>query len=331
MGTCLLLALFACGSPSGTTDAASDPTTDTTNADDAVVSVDAARAPRVVFVVTLENKSAALIYGSADAPYLNSLLATAAYATDFQDLIPTVPSEPHYVWMEAGTNAFADHTFTDDADPSPTNSTASTEHLVNQLEAASVGWMSYQEDMAEATTGLCPVASNGLYRAKHNPFVFFQDVTGNPPSKTSARCAAHHKPYAALAGDLAAGELAGYVFITPNLCHDMHGATACPQGSTAGPNIRAGDAWLSVELPPILDYAHAHDGVVFLVWDEGSGSANILPFFALGDHVKPGATAVAYSHSSLLRSVEAILGVPTLPAVMSANDFSAMFEAGSFP
>lgn len=288
--------------------------------------VDAPARIRTVFVIPLENKPDTAIYGNTtDAPYINGLFAIANRATNFKDELPSLDSEPHYVWMEAGTNAFSDHTFTTDNDASATNSTSHTEHLVTQLSAAGVPWMSYQEGIA---AGKCPISSTGNYAAKHDPFVFFQDVSGTPPSATNAGCIAHHAPYSQLAADLAGGQLTGFVFITPDLCHDMHGALNCPSGTGSSSNIRAGDTWLAAELPRIIEYANAHDGVIFLTWDEGN-STNIIPFLALGSHVIAGTSATMYTHSSLLKTIEEIFGVPVLASVTSANDFADMFEPGT--
>lgn len=275
-----------------------------------------------VIVVALENHDAVQIYGNADAPYLNSLLAIGAHATAFEDELPaSAPSEPHYVWMEAGTNVFADHTFTTDLPPGWFgNSTASTAHLVSQLRAVDDSWMSYQEDL-NWFTGACPVNDWWWYAAKHDPFIFFRDVSGSSPSASNAYCAAHHRELGALAGDLSRDALARYVFITPNLCHDMHGALFCPDSN----GIRAGDTWLHAHLPALLTYADAHDAVVFLVWDEGEGT-DTIPFLAFGPSVAPGhASSVPYTHSSLLKTTEGLLGVPVLPTVQSANDFGDLF------
>jgi hypothetical protein len=300
---------------------------------DAPHNIDASTsAHHTIFVIPMENKSSSSIYGdTTDAPYINNtLMPMSAYATNFMDELPSsVPSEPHYVWMEAGTNSFSDITFSTDSDPSAANSTSSTAHLVTQLHAAGIGWVSYQEGI---TAGTCPVSSNSgtSYAAKHDPFVFFEDVSGNPPSSSNANCIAHHKPYSSFASDLAAGNLPPYVFITPNLCHDMHGASGCPSGTTTSSNIQAGDTWLSQELPRILNYADSHDGIVYVIWDEGS-SNQLIPFLLLGPHVKAGTSATAYTHSSLLKSIEEQLGVPVLSKVSSANDFSGMFQPGYFP
>jgi hypothetical protein len=297
-----------------------------------VAPVQTASAIKVVFVIAMENHDARDIYGNTtDAPYINkTLIPTYAHATNFVDELSSgIPSEPHYVWMDAGTNAFSDHTFTGDGDPTSTNSTGSTAHLATQIKNATTGvtWMSYQEGLSQKKTGLCPIASSGNYAAKHDPFVFFRDVAGSPPSKTNSYCSSHHKPYSALAADLAAGTVATYNFITPNLCHDMHGGSGCAVSNT----IKAGDQWLQAQLPAIISYANAHNGVIYITWDESESTA-LMPFLAVGPHVKTGyAGAVKYTHSSMLKSVEESLVLGVLPTVSAANDFSDLFVSGFFP
>src|SRR5262249_23571747 len=145
-----------------------------------------------------------------------------------------------------------------------------------------VTWMSYQEGI-NAGTGGCPIARSGFYHPKHNPFVFFQDVSGNPPSQNNLYCMAHHKDLAALSGDLKIVAVASYNFITPNLCHDMHGDHGCPKKHP----ILAGDEWLASNLPAMISFVNEHDGVIFITWDEGSETQK-MPFLAIGPHVKTG-------------------------------------------
>lgn len=285
---------------------------------------------RPIFVIPMENKAQTQIYGdTTDAPFINgTLLVKYPHTTNFNDELPLLPSEPHYVWMESGKNKFSDNTFSGDGDPTTSNSTASTDHLSAQLTTAGISWTSYQEGI---TAGTCPIASIGgtFYAAKHDPFVFFQDVSGSPPSATNANCIAHHKALTALAGDLSAGTAATYNFITPSLCNEMHGASGCASGTSDAPNIKAGDDWLKNNVQPIIDYALAHDGFVFITWDEGD-STNLIPFIAIGNAaIAAHAGSVMYTHSSLLKSEEEILGVPVLASVSPANDFSDLFT--SFP
>jgi phospholipase C len=282
-----------------------------------------------VFVIAMENHGTSSIYGNAThAPYINNtLLPMYGRATNFLDKLPSLPSEPHYVWMEAGTNAFSDHSFTNDNNPSSSNSTASTAHLSTQITAAGASWLSYQEGL-NSTSGACPIASSGNYAPKHDPFIFFRDVAGSTPSKTNAFCAAHHKALTALATDMTNDTVAAYNFITPNLCHDMH-SNSCSGSSDP---IKQGDTWLSQNVPAIISYVNAHQGVLLIVWDEPEGSTGMVPLIVVGPHVKPNFTStVSYTHGSIVRSVETILGLPTLSAVSSDHTFSDFFVAGFFP
>lgn len=301
---------------------------DTDATAEAAVQAQTASAIKVVFVIAFENHDARQIYGSSDAPYINNVLMEKyAYSTNFIDpLSSSVPSEPHYIWMEAGTNKLPDRTFTSNDDPSSSNSTGSSAHLTAQMRSANVSWMSYQEGL-NSSTGKCPIDSDGHYAAKHNPFVFFRDVSGSPPSKSNSYCIAHHKNAKALADDLTNGRVAAYNFITPNLCNDMHGDSGCPNSN----EIKSGDNWLKKNLPQMIDYVNANQGAIFLVWDEGD-STNLIPFIAIGPGVKKGfAGKVRYDHSSLVKSVERILQLPILSTVSGANDFADLFEAGQFP
>jgi phospholipase C len=282
-----------------------------------------------VFVIAMENHAASSIYGNtSSAPYINNtLIPMYGRATNFIDKLPSLPSEPHYVWMDGGTNAFSDHTFTTDNNPSSSNSTASTAHLSTQIVAGGSSWLSYQEGL-NSTTGACPIAGSGNYAPKHDPFIFFRDVSGSTPSKTNAFCAAHHKALTALATDMTNNTVAAYNFITPNLCHDMH-SNSCTGSSDP---IKQGDTWLSQNVPAIITYVNAHQGVLLIVWDEPEGSTGTIPLIVVGPHVKPNfASAVQYSHSSLVKSVEQILALPILATVTSENVFADFFDAGFFP
>jgi hypothetical protein len=326
----LLLVVAACGSShSATTDGAMTDTPGEIGIDGRRIDTPVAAAGRTIFVIPMENQPSSAIYGNMTyAPYINGLLATAAHTTKFQDELPSLVSEPHYIFMEGGTNAFSDTTFSTDNNPSTSNSTASTDHLVTQLETAGLSWMSYQQGI---TAGTCPVASVNAYRPKHDPTVFFRDVSGSPPSSTSQRCIDHHKPYTAFAADLAAATMPAYVFITPDLCNDMHGDASCPQGTNTNANIQAGDTWLKNELPPILTYAQAHDSIVMITWDEGD-SSNLISFLILGPRIKAGATStVVYNHGSIIKTVEETFGLPILAKVTAVNDFSDMYQSGMFP
>jgi hypothetical protein len=85
-------------------------------------------------------------------------------------------------------------------------------------------------------------------------------------------------------------------------------------------------------MPALISYASAHQGVVWIVWDEPEGSTGMIPLIVVGPHVKPSFTSsVRYTHGSLVKSVEAILALPTLSKVSGDNTLADFFNAGFFP
>ncbi|HEY8080270.1 MAG TPA: alkaline phosphatase family protein, partial [Labilithrix sp.] len=287
-------------------------------------------AMKTVFVVMMENHSWGTIKASKSAGYINTLAMQGAHAENYYTPAGNHPSEPNYIWLEAGDNLG----ITTD-DPPATNHKSTTDHLVTQLEAKGVTWKAYSEDI---TAGTCPLAASGLFDPKHTPMLFFDDVTGTN-NASYKRCTDHVVPYTQLADDIAKNQVPQYAFITPNLCDDMHGetfGTTC--NSVFSDTIKAGNDWLQNEIPKIqASQAYKDDGVIFLLWDEGDetgfppvGSDGPIPFIVLGPKVKPGYVLnTKVTHSALLRTIQTIFGVPYLRGAMTSPDLAEVFT--SFP
>ncbi len=211
------------------------------------------------------------------------------------------PSEPNYLWLEAGTS----FGIRDDGAPT-TNHLSTRQHLVTLLGAAGVSWRAYEEGVAGDT---CPMNDAGQYDVAHDPFVFFDDVTGRDTG-LSAFCIEHVRPYSELHAALITDTAARYNFVTPNRCHDMHDACA---GVTDA--IAAGDAWLAAEVPAILESpAYGRGGVLFIVWDEGVNDDGPIGLLVLSPFAKGGGyvNTIHYTHSSTLRTIEEMFGVTQL-------------------
>jgi len=268
-----------------------------------------------VFTIVMENHSSGQILGSADAPFINDLANKNAVAAGYHDAY-VHPSEPNYLWMVAGEN----FGILDDNDPGPSNTIGTTSHLADQIEGAGLTWRAYEESMGAP----CGLVSQGEYAAKHDPFVYFSDINGwNGSSFTpTARCAGHVVDYSQLAVDLASGQVPDYVFITPNLVHDMHDGT-----------VADGDAWLASEVPAILaSAAYRNGGALFLLWDEGTNSSDNPPFIAASPNVTPGTVSqTAYDTSSFLLTVQKILGVEALPCSPQPDAVQPMSELFAVP
>ena len=273
---------------------------------------------QTVFLILMENHNWSSIKGSGSAPYINNtLLVQGAHAENYLNLPGIHPSEPNYLWLEAGTNFGV----LNDSLPS-SNHQSTTQHLVTLLQTAGITWKSYQEDISGTT---CPLANTGLYAPKHNPMVFFDDVT-NSRNAQSANCIAHVRPYSELAADLQANSVARYNFITPNLCNDMHNSSGCASSDS----INNGDTWLSTAVPAIMaSAAYQNGGAIFITWDESEQGDHPIGMIVMSPLAKPGySNNLAYSHSSTLRTVQTILGVsPFLGGAASASDLGDLFTA----
>jgi phosphatidylinositol-3-phosphatase len=281
-----------------------------------------------VFYIMEENRNASDVYGASDAPYINgTLMTTYDWASDYTDVVH--PSEPNYIWLEAGDNLG----LTTDNDPSSSNSTATTDHLVNYLGRVGRTWKSYQENLP----GSCGIHSSGSYAAKHNPFVFFQDVVGSY-SSPSAFCTSHIVDFSQLATDLAAGNVADFVEITPNLCNDGHD---CGNSTV--------ETWLkSAPAQQVFNYVlnAANHAILVIDWDEGEGQG-IHPMLLIAPPTTLAGThqiTTQVDHSSFVRSMQRIFGVdpshidPTTGApfawlrhASAVADFSSFFAPGQFP
>jgi hypothetical protein len=276
---------------------------------------------QTVFIILMENQNWASISGNAAAPYINhTLLPLGSHAEQYFNPPGNHPSLPNYLWLEAGTN----FGIAVDEDPSAGHQ-STTNHLVTLLKNAGISWTSYQEDISGAT---CPLTAVSQYAPKHNPMVYFDDVT-NTNSTGSAYCIANVRPYTELTTDLQSNIVTRYNFITPNLCDDMHGNTGCPGGSL----ITQGDTWLSNNIPTILNsQAYSNNGVVFIVWDEGEGGDGPVGMIVLSSLAKGGgySNTVHYTHSSTLRTIEEIFDVgPLLGDAANATDLGDLFAFGT--
>jgi len=167
--------------------------------------------------------------------------------------------------------------------------------LADQLSAAGLSWRAYMEDMPRPCYG---GDGAGLYAKKHDPFLYYGRVAGNP-----AQCA-NVVPFTELAHDERAHALPRFVWVTPNLCHDMHDCSPAQ-----------GDAFLAATVPPLLT-ALGPRGLLIVTWDEGTtddgccrlaAGGHIVTILAGGLAV-PGARLTAPADQySVLQAVEDLL------------------------
>jgi acid phosphatase len=252
---------------------------------------------RRIAVVVMENKAYGKIVGNPSAPYLNELARASALATSFYAVAH--PSLPNYLALLGGD------TFGISSDC--TSCHVGAHNLVDQLERAQVSWTAYMDAMPNA----CFKGSwNGRYAKKHDPFMYFDDVVSD-----ASRCA-QVVPITHLVGDEQRG-LADFVWITPDMCHDMHDCS-----------VETGDAFLRTLLPPLIAALGPH-GVVFVTFDEGSGGAHggghVVTIVA-GGGARPGRYDGVFTHYSLLRTIDDQFGLQPLRRASGAASMSALLR-----
>jgi hypothetical protein len=290
---------------------------------------------KTVFVIAMENHNwtqpanqftggIQQIFQNPNAPFINSLVngnavavvngrtvnisEQVAWATNYHNVLATSsgnnphihPSEPNYLWAEAGTN----FGILNDNDPfaavNPSNQNT-TQHLVTFLTHAGKTWRSYQEDTDLATVNgqltNVPLPSNQWtvplksiagtfapgnfnqfngsnqfnYAAKHNPQVFFTDSNGGNDSTPANPLSQQYAPLQQFFTDLANNTVADYNFISPNQFNDMHTTLAGGyKGLTGDPaKILQGDDFLRQIIPVIMaSRAYKEHGAIIIWFDE---------------------------------------------------------------
>jgi hypothetical protein len=277
-----------------------------------------AGAIKTIFLILMENTNWSGIKGSGSAPYINgTLLPMSSYCDNYFDTPKKVhPSEPNYIWLEAGDNLLSVND--DDPKMGENEEPPGTAHLTTLMTQAGLNWKEYAEDIDGKS---CPLVSSGNFAVKHVPFLFFADDTDNF-SATSATCMAHVRPYTELVTDLANGTVAQYNFITPNLCDDMHNLCSLDQ-------TKQGDMWLSTEIPKIMSSsAYKNGGAIFITWDESELGEYPIGMIVLSPLAKGGGyvSHTKYYHSSMLRTAQEVFGTsPLLRDAANQPNLSDLF------
>lgn len=238
-----------------------------------------------VIWIFMENHSYSQIIGSSSAPYINSLSKSCGLATNYTAV--SHPSLPNYIAATSGDT----QGITDDNPP------ASHPLAVNSIfqQATSAG--SFEESMPIN----CDLVDAYPYAVKHNPEAYYTNIStacgnDNVPMGTTSS--------GAFLSALNSSTLPAFSFVTPNLCNDMHDCS-----------VATGDSWLQSWVPKITASPSYQAGntALFITWDEDDGtSGNHVATIVVSPYTTPGTqSATAFTHYSLLRTTEEMLGIPT--------------------
>jgi hypothetical protein len=245
----------------------------------------------IVWIV-MENHSYSQVIGSSSAPYENALAGQCGLATN--DYAITHPSLPNYVAMTSGDPQGV----TDDSGPSshPLN----VPSIFSQLGTG--GWRALQESMPSN----CYLSGSGQYAVRHNPAAYYTNIRTD--------CATYDVPLGPTP-DISAR----YTFVTPNLCNDTHDCS-----------VASGDTWLQTFIPKLTSTPEYRAGstAIFLTWDEDDmTNVNQIATFVISPSTVPGTkSATKFTHYSLLRTTEEMLGLSTLGGAAGATSMRSAFN-----
>jgi phosphatidylinositol-3-phosphatase len=228
-------------------------------------------------------------------------------------------------------------------------------NLFAQAHKSGLSWRSYNELMPSncdrkkgAPVGILSVLGLGrkLYQPKHNPVVYFKDMRRD--------CASFDVPLGtyqrgALSTALDQRSLPSFAFITPDMCNDTHDCHS----------LARGDRWLRTWVTRIVDsasYRADANTVLFITWDEGAGGESHpgahcekspgrrdrhterdevgpehchVALLVVAPSTPRGARSDAwFSHYSLLRTTEELLGLPLLGQATDAKSMVSAFSLG---
>jgi YVTN family beta-propeller protein len=250
-----------------------------------------------VFLFYFENQDVRSIVGDRrTAPYYNRLLSQGSelgqmYAEEH-------PSDGNYLALAGGSTFGIPLN-----DPLEINSqyTIHAANIGDRVDAAGETWKDYDQSSA----GPCDDTVHGFYWDDDLPMLYFADIRDRP-----AYCAAHDVPLASMASDLSRpATTPNFSWVGINDCEDMEGC-----------GIRAGDRFLAKQLGAIMHSPawQTQRSLAIITFDEDATDhqrpAQRIPTLMLASAgVRHGyVSKVRYTHYSLLRTIEAALGLKTL-------------------
>lgn len=242
-----------------------------------------------VVVIVEENRTWSKVGGVGfdSLPYLASLADHCPVYRNWTETNTRQNSLTQYIGLTSGVDNPAT---VNDCTPSAT-CRSTDDNIFRQVRAAGGTARSF----VEGATSPCSAKGNA---AKHVPALYY--AGGDDPT----HCETEVRPLA----DLDPDHLPTFAFVTPNLCHDGHDCA----------NAKV-DSWLAQHLGAILAGASYRAGTtaVFVLYDEDRPVPNLIiaPTAVAGPLDDPGA-----GHRAALRTIEALLGLPTLAPVADATN-----------
>jgi acid phosphatase len=218
----------------------------------------------------------------------------------------THPSQPNYVAQIGGS-------YFNCTDDSPCN--LPNQNLVDLLEAKNFTWKGYMENYTQTSGGGCNTTTSfNTYYRKHNPFMSFTDITGNPK-----RCA-NIVPETVFQSDVKT-KLPNFGYYTPNINNDSHDQNLDYSGQYL-------QNWLATYYTPYAKTTWAN--TLFLITfdeDEGAEGNHVVAFFKNVGLTPDASDDTSFTHYSVTAFVENNFGLGNLGQNdVKANDFGPVLH-----
>ncbi len=267
--------------------------------------------------------------GCQAMPYLNALANTYGWAT--QARAASFPSLPNYI---AGTSGDLQGV-ADDALPQKHPLTAPS--IFGQLP------LGQAKVFAESMTTNCQL-DDGAHTDINGAGYYTVRRTGWPYYVNErAACQQHQVPMVPHLQNAVAQGLPAFSEVVPATCNNFH--LGHPDGTCqfapGGTYESRADDWLETWVPRIMAGPDWQAGrlAIFIVWDEGDGSAPVygedctvsslkgcrIPIVVLSPGTRRVADPAPYTIYSVLRTTEELLGLPLLGRAASALSMGAAF------
>ncbi len=244
-----------------------------------------------ILIVIFENTN---YQDAAKQPFMASLAKKGALLQNSHAV--THPSLPNYLALTSGS--YWKIRSDDDA-------ALNVRHIGDLLDEAHKSWKVYAEAYP-GKPGQCFLGSYaGTYARKHVPMLSYKDV-----QKTPALCAKVVNAKEFL-NDFQKKSLPDFALYIPDLRNDAHNT-----------DVRYADRWFKKTFGPLVSQWPKNELLVVTFDEDGSynththgfnKSANHIFTAFYGEGVRPGAVSKRwYNHYSLLKTVEAALGLKSL-------------------
>jgi phosphatidylinositol-3-phosphatase len=268
-----------------------------------------------VIIVVEENKDYEQIIGNPSAPFLNKLAAEGARFTRM--FAEEHPSEGNYFWLFSGDNQSVG--FFDKVPRSKFTASSLGEQLIKK----GLSFKGYSQSLpaigseVDVTPPGCRYPC--VYARKHVPWISFTGIPNGTTidSSSNLRFADFPTDYS---------RLPTVSFVIPDQDHDMH-------NGAAEDSVPAGDGWLQQNLGAYYQWAKAHNSLLIVTFDENDDKGGyrgltdplvspdhdqsghdlqnrIVTIFAGADVKQAYADDSGMTHVNILRTIEAIYGLP---------------------